>query len=133
MLVMRATEDSADPLGELVSAEQPLGLRNLAFGVDPLGFYRVEPRALDGQRARHYPNPTAAGFDPAVVGGDPTSHLSAFVPACVVPNQEQGLLAPRLEPSATPLEELRGYGAHRPTIHESKPALLEFRQIQPVA
>jgi hypothetical protein len=47
------------------------------------------------------------------VGVDPTSHLMAFVPACVVPDQKQGLLTPRLEPLATPPKKLRGYGAQR--------------------
>src|SRR5918995_3817673 len=133
MLVVRTTEDPADPVGELISAKQSLGLCDLAFAGDPLGLYGVEPRALGGQQARYYPNPLAAGFDPAIVGVDPTSHLMAFVPACVVPDQKQSLFAPRFEPLATPLEKLRGYGAKRAAIYEPKPALSELRQIQPVA
>src|SRR5215211_1421714 len=133
MLVVRTTEYPADPVCELISAEQSLGLRDLAFGVDPLGLYRVQPRTLGGQKARDYAYPTAAFFGLAVVGADPLAHPKAFVPASVVPDQKQGLLAPRLEPSATPLEEPRAYGAHRPTVHEPEPALLEFRQVQPVA
>lgn len=108
MLVVRTTEDPANSVGELISAKQSLGLCNLAFAVDPLGLYSVEPRALGGQRARYYPNPMTAGFDLAVVSADPTSHLVAFVPACVVPDQQQGLLASRLEPVAAPLKKPRG-------------------------
>src|SRR5215213_279726 len=133
MLVVRTTEDPADPVCQLVCAEQSLGLRDLAFAVDPLGLYCVQPRALGGQKARDYAYSTAAFFDLAVVGADPLAHPTAFVPARVVPDQEQGLLAPRFEPSATPLEKPRGYGAHRPTVHKPKPALLDFRQIQPIA
>src|SRR5215216_7952956 len=133
MLVMRTSEDPADSVGELISSKQSLGLCNLAFAVDPLGLYGVEPRALGGQQARYYPNLMAAGFDFSVVRCDPVSHLSAFVPACVVPDQQQGLLAPRLEPSATPFEEPRGYGAHRATVHEPEPRLFEFRQVEAVA
>src|SRR5215212_1617185 len=133
MLVMRTTEDPADPLSKLVSAKQSLGLRDLAFAVDPLGLYGVEPRALGGQQARYYPNPKAAGFDFSVVRCDPLSNLSAFVPACVVPDKQQGLLASRLEAVATPPEKLRGYGAHWAAVHEPQPALLELRQIQSVA
>jgi hypothetical protein len=48
MLVMRTTEYPADPLSKLVSAKQSLGLRDLAFAVDPLGLYGVEPGALGG-------------------------------------------------------------------------------------
>src|SRR5215210_1172888 len=133
MLVVRTTEDLADPVCQLVCSEQPLGLCDLAFGVDPLGLDRVEPRALGGQKARDYAYSTPAFFDPAVVSTDPVAHLSAFVPAGVVPDQEQSLLAPRLEPSATPFEEPHGYSAHGTAIHEPKPSLLKLRQVQPVA
>src|SRR4029453_18075713 len=133
MLFVSTTEDFANPLGELVSTEQPLGLDYLAFGVDPLGLYGVEPRALGGQQTRHYPHPTAVTFDTAVVGTDPASDLMAFVPACVVPDEKQSLLSPLPKPVATPREKLRGYGAHGPAIDEPQPSFLEFRQIQPVA
>src|SRR5215208_6075424 len=133
MLVMRTTEDPADPLSKLVSAKQSLGLCDLAFAVDPLGLYSVEPRALGGQQARYYPNPMAACFEVAVVGVDPTSHLMAFVPACVVPDQQQGLFAHSFKSLAAPLKKLRAYGAHRAAIYEPKPGLLKLRQIQPVA
>jgi hypothetical protein len=118
MLVMRTTEDPTHPVGELISSKQSLGLCNLAFAVDLLGLYSIEPWALGGQQACYYPNPNAAGFDFSVVRCDPVSHLSAFVPACVVPDKQQGLLASRLEPVATPPEKLRGYGAHWAAVHE---------------
>src|SRR5215208_3793104 len=133
MLVVRTIEDPADSVSELISAKQSLGLCNLAFGVDPLGLYSIEPRALGGQQARYYPYPMAAGFDFSVVRCDPLSQLSAFVPACVVPDKQQGLLASRLESVATPPEKLRAYGAQWAAVHEPQPALFEFRHIQPVA
>src|SRR5215204_2908837 len=74
-----------------------------------------------------------ACFDTAVVGGDPVTHLSALVPACVVPDQQQGLLASRLEPVAAPRKKPRGYGAHRSAVDEPYPSLCKFRQVQPVA
>src|SRR5215210_8322835 len=133
MLFVSTAEDFANPLGELVSTEQPLGLNYLAFGVNPLRLYCVEPRALGGQQTRHYPDPMAAGFDTAVVGGDPASDLMAFMPACVVPDEKQSLLAPLPKPVAAPPKKLRGYGAHGSTIHEPQPSLLKLRQIQSVA
>src|SRR5215204_4413335 len=133
MLVVRTIEDPADSVSELISAKQSLGLCNLAFGVDPPGLYSIEPRALGGQQVRYYPHPMAACFDLAVVGGDPVTHLSALVPACVVPDQEQGLLASRLEPVAAPREKARGYGAHGSAVDEPHPSLCKFRQVQPVA
>lgn len=53
MLIMRTTEELADPICELISAKQSLELCDLAFAVDPLGLYGVEPRALGGQQARY--------------------------------------------------------------------------------
>src|SRR5918995_2008652 len=133
MLVVRTTEDPADSVGELISAKQSLGLCNFAFAVDPLGLYSIEPWALGGQQARYYPNPMAACFELAVVGGDPVTHLSALVPTCVVPDQKQGLLASRLEPVAAPRKKPRGYGAHGSAVDEPYPSLCKFRQVQPVA
>src|ERR687895_2055239 len=135
MLVVRRTEDPADPICQLKSAEQSLGLDHFAFGVDPLGLYRIEPRALRRQQAGHYSYSgfATAIFDLAVVGADPVAYLMALVPACVVPDQEQGPLASRPESAAAPPKELRGYGAHGATIHEPQPRLLELRQIKPVA
>jgi hypothetical protein len=70
MLVMRTTEDPANSIGKLISAEQQsLGLRDLAFAVDPLRLYCIEPRALGGQQAANYPHPTATFSDLAIVGG----------------------------------------------------------------
>src|SRR3712207_598903 len=136
MLFVSTAEDFANPIGELVSAEQLLGLRNLAFAVDPLGLYRIKPRALGGQQTWHYPHSTAAaaaGFDLAVVSSDPLSDLMAFVPACVVPDEKQSLLAPLFEPVAAPRKELGCYGAHRATVHEPQPGIFELRQIKPIA
>src|SRR5215203_4515746 len=133
MLIMRTTEDPADPICELISAKQSLGLCDLAFAVDPPGFYSVEPRALGGQQPRYYPNPMAACFHLEVVGVDPIAHLMAFVPACVVPDQQQGLFAHSFESLAASPKKLPGYGAHRAAIYEPQPCLLELRQIQPVA
>lgn len=36
MRLVDTAENSADPVGELVSTEQPLGLDDLAFAVGPL-------------------------------------------------------------------------------------------------
>ena len=45
-------EGPADPIGEFVSAEQPLGLDHLSLTVDPFGFDWVEPRTLFGKQAQ---------------------------------------------------------------------------------
>ena len=45
MLVMRTIEDTTNPVGELVSFRQSLGLDHFALAVYPLGFYGAKPRA----------------------------------------------------------------------------------------
>src|SRR5919107_669400 len=133
MRFVDTAEGPADPIGEFVSAEQPLGLDHLSLAVNPFGLDGVEPRTLLGKQAGHYPHSAATIFDLAVVGGHPVTHLMAFMPAGVVPDQKQGILAPLFELLAAPLKKLRGYGAHRPTINEPQPGLFELGQIHPVA
>src|SRR5919107_1247313 len=133
MRFVDTAEGPADPIGEFVSAEQPLGLDHLSLAVNPFGLDGVEPRTLLGKQAGHYPHSAATIFDLAVVGGHPVTHLMAFMPAGVVPDQKQGILAPLFELLAAPPKKLRGYGAHRPTINEPQPALFELGHIHPVA
>jgi hypothetical protein len=46
MLVMRATEGQAYPLGQLVVAEQPVRLRHPSLAECPLSLFRGQLRAL---------------------------------------------------------------------------------------
>ena len=76
MLVMRTTEDTTNPVGELVSFRQPLGLDHFALAVYPLGFYGVMPRALClGKRQLMILHSTATVFDSAVMLAEPASDL----------------------------------------------------------
>src|SRR5918993_2178983 len=133
MLVVRTVEDRADPMCQLVSRQQPVGLYDLALAMDPLGLHRVEPRALLGQKAAYDPHSLAAVFDSSVVRGDPPSDLFGDVPGSVVPDQHPNLLARRLKLLAAPRKEAGGYPAHGPPIHEAHPHLLEPGHEQPVA
>src|SRR5215210_851247 len=133
MLVVRTVEDRADPMCQLVSRQQPVGLYDLALAMDPLGLHRVEPRALLGQKAAYDPHSLAAVFDLTVVRGNPPSDLFGDVPGSVVPDQHPNLLACHLKLLAAPRKEAGGYGAHGAAIHEAYPHLLELRHIEPVA
>jgi hypothetical protein len=75
MRLVDTAEGPTDPVAELVSAEQSLRLDYLAFAVDPLGLYRIEPGTLGRQKAGNYPYSSFATtiFDLAVVGGNPAS------------------------------------------------------------
>src|SRR5215207_6928099 len=134
VLVMRTVEDPANPLGQLVSSQQPLGLDHFPLAVYPLGFYGVEPRTLLGQKATHDPHSLSTLLDFSVVRSEPAPDLPGDMPTSVVPDEEQHFLARCLELFAAPPEELRGYGTHRPTVHEPYPRLLvDLGQVEPVA
>src|SRR5215204_1745570 len=133
MLVMRTTEDPTDPVGKLVSAQQTLWLDHLPLAAHPLRLYGVQPRALLGQKTAYDSHSFAALSDLAVVPADPAPELAAYVPAGVVPDEEQNLLADSFELFATPPKESGRYPTDGPTIHEPDPRLFELRHIEPVA
>src|SRR5215207_3058165 len=124
MLIMGTAEDPTGPVGKLVSAQKTVGLYHLPLAVHPLRLDGVQPRALFGQKAAYDPHSSfaVAPFD-----------LAVYVPACVVPDEEQNLLAKSFEHLATPLEELGRYPTHGPTIHEPQPRLVKLRHIESVA
>jgi hypothetical protein len=105
---MRTVEDSADPIRQLVSREQPFRLYHLALSMNPLGLHRVEPRALFGQKAAYDPHSISAVFDLTVVRGNPLSDLIGDVPGSVVPDQYPNPLTHRLELLAAPRKEAGG-------------------------
>src|SRR5215212_8574595 len=102
MRLMSTAENPTDPIGELISAQQTLGLYHLSLAVDPLGLYGVQPRALLGQQATDDPHSTPALFDLTVMPAEPAPDLTAYVPTGVVPDEEQDLLAKRFELLAAP-------------------------------
>jgi hypothetical protein len=130
---MRTVEDQAYSLSQLVSCEQSVRLYDLALTMDPLGFHRVESRALGGQKAAYDPHSLATVFSLTVVRGNPLSDLPGDVPGSVVPDQNPYPLARRSKLLATPRKEAGGYGAHGSPIHEAHPHLLELWHIKPVA
>ena len=132
MLVVWPVEGHANALGQLLGAEQPVDLHHPAFAVHPLGLYRVELRALSEQQTAYNPHPPTALLDLSVMRADSGTHLLAYVPGSVVPNQNQNLLADPLELLAAPLQEAGGYGAHRTAIHEAQPCPFRPRQEEPV-
>lgn len=105
----------------------------VAFAVNPLGIYGIEPQALLGQKAGNYPHSSiaAAGFYSAIVVGNPVAHLFALVPGCVVLAKEQRFLTSCSEPFGTVVEKLRGYGTYRTAIHEPQPYLFELGKVRP--
>src|SRR3712207_2661749 len=133
MLVMRTTENPANPICQLVGTEQSVGLDHLAFCVDPLGLYGVEPRTLLGQKATDDPHSACTLLDFSVVSSEPAPDLPGDVPASVVPDQKQHFLARRLKLLGAPREKLLRYGTHGPPVDEAQPRIADLRQVEPVA
>ena len=103
MLVMRTIENLTDPVGEFVSAKQSVGkLYNLALAVDPFRLDGVKPRTPFWQKAAYDPHSAAALFDLTVMFSEPSSDLAAYVPARVVPDENQHFLAHLFELFAAP-------------------------------
>ena len=94
MLVMRTTEDSTDPLGELVSPQQTVGFDHLTLAVDPFGLYSVQPRTLLGQQAAHDPHSALALLDFSVVLSEPAPDLFGDVPARALSQMRSSTLLP---------------------------------------
>src|SRR5947209_1709564 len=123
MRLVSAAENLADPTCELISAQQTLGLYHFSLAVNPFGLYRIQPRALLRQQAAYDPDPTPALFDLPVMLAEPAPDLlAAYVPACVVPDEKQNLLANRFELLDAPSEKPSGYAAHgrRPSTNLSR-------------
>src|SRR5215212_4728341 len=133
MLVMRTVEDPTDPIGKLVSTKQSIRLNHFALAVNPLGLYGVQPRTLLGKKAAYDPHSAPAPLDLLVMFSEPSSHLAAYVPACVVPDEDQHFLASSFELLRAPPEKLSRYRAHGPPIHEPQPHIIEFGQVESVA
>jgi hypothetical protein len=134
LVIMRTVEDPTDPIGKLVCSKHSIRLYNFSLAVNPLGLYGVKPRTLLGKKAAYDPHSAAAPFDFLVMFSEPSSHLAAYVPACVVPEEDQHFLASSFELLTAPPEKLSRYRAHGPPIHEPQPRLsVEFGQVESVA
>src|ERR687897_939527 len=133
MLVMRTTEYPAHPSGKLVCSQQPLQLYDLALGVYPLGLDGVQPWTLLWKQATDDPHALAALLDAAVVFSEPPSHLFGDMPARVVPDEDEDLLAKSFELLKAPRKEPRRYRRNRPFVHEPDPRFIDPWHIESVA
>src|SRR5215207_10965027 len=133
MLVMRTTEDPTDPIRKLVGSKQPVWLDDLALAVYPLRLDGVEPRTLLRKKAAHDPHSASALLDFSVVSSQPAPDLPGDMPARVVPDEEQNLLADLFELLQAPLKELGRYGTDGPSVNEAQPRIADLRKVESVA
>ena len=117
---MRTTEDPAHPPGKLVCSEKPLRLYDLALGVYPLGLDGVQPRTLLRKQATDDPHALAALLDFSVVSSKPPSHLFGDMPAGVVPDENEELLADLFELLKASFSRRASQGSTKGTASLSK-------------
>ena len=72
---MSTAENPTDPIRQLISAEQAIGLYHFSLAVDPLRLYGIQPRTLLGQKAAYDPHSFAALFDLTVMFPEPAPDL----------------------------------------------------------
>lgn len=118
---------STNAFSQLLSREQTIGFHNSLLGMHPLRLDGVEPGTFGGQKEGQNPNSFALLLDLAVVLTNPGTYLFAHMPGGVIPNQQPGGLALRLQSGATPLQKLGRDGADRATCDETQRHLLAGR------
>src|SRR5262249_57104454 len=102
---MGAAKVGTDPVSGFLGAEEAVRLNDSPLAMDPLGFDRVEPGALDVQGARHEAHPLPALLDLSVVRADPGPHPFTRLPAGAVPHQQPDAQARLLRPGAAPTQQ----------------------------
>src|SRR5215208_598569 len=132
MRFVGAVKGRADPLGQVAGGQQAVGFDDPALAVDPLRLDRVQPRRLERQVAVDDPDPAAEPLDGPIVLPDPGADRLADVPGGIVPDQQQGRLAGRLQLGTAPGQELGRDPADRPPVDEPQPGRLVRRAIRPL-
>lgn len=111
---------NADSLGKLFGREQAIGFNDSPFAMDPLRLDGIEPGTFRWEQKGQDAHTFAFLLDQLVMLPYPGTHLEAFMPGSVIPDQQPGRLALGLQPRATPLQKLGGDGADRTACDEAK-------------
>lgn len=123
MWFMRTSEMGTDTVSQFLCSEQADRLDHVAFAMPPVGFNRVEPGTLGGQRTDDEAHALALLAHLSVVRLDPVAYFFADVPGAIIPDQQQGLFASLLYLVAAPGQLLCRDAADGSAIHETQPDL----------
>lgn len=121
MIFTRAIQGSTNPFLQLTRWQRAVGFDNPPFAMHPLGFDRVEPGALDRQRAYKNADALACLCHLPIVGTDPVVDRTTGMPASVIPNQDPYPLALLLQLVTAPSQKLGGNRTHWTAIHKAQP------------
>jgi hypothetical protein len=92
--------------------------------MDPLRLDRSKPRTFGGQKEGQNAHPFALLLDLLIVLADPGPFQFAHMKGGIIPDEQPGGLALRLQLLATPLQKLCGQSADRATSDEAERHLL---------
>src|SRR5262245_4770512 len=127
MRFIRTTKVGTDAFRQLASRQQAIEFYDVALGMHPFGFSRVETGTLRRQQEGQDAHAFARLLDLPIVSTDPGPHRLALVPRGIIPNQEPMGLALFEQADAAPLQELDGDRADRSPAHEPQPDLRAVR------
>jgi hypothetical protein len=131
MVFMITAKCGAHSISQFLGRQGASWFCHSPLAVHPLGLYRIQPRALDGQQTHQNAHAFSCPFDLAIVFTDPVAHRMADMPCSIVPNQGQHSDAQSLQLGTTPLQKLIGDAAHRSPVHKTQPGLLLRRLLIP--
>ena len=114
-----------DALGEFPGGEFARRLNNRSFAVQPAGLNGIEPGALGGQAADEKPEAPRA-FRVAIVLSNPSPDGGAGMPRGIIPDQDPGGLASRVQPGTGPSQELGREGRDGAVCDKAQPDVLRI-------
>jgi hypothetical protein len=89
MRLLRTAIIGTDPSFQLLSTQNTVSFRNIAFAMNPLRLDWVEPRAFGGQEARENTHALPGLLDRSVMALEPGTNNLTFVPRGVIPDEHK--------------------------------------------
>jgi hypothetical protein len=95
-----------DPLSQLLGRKQTVGFNDGPLPMHPLWLDGIEPGAFRRESEGQDAHPFSGQFDLLVVFSDPGLHDLADMPGSIIPDQQPGFFAARLQALAAVIEKL---------------------------
>lgn len=111
---------STNAFSQLFGGKQAIGFHENLLCMHPLGLDRVEPGTFGRQKERQDAHPFTLLPHLTVMLSDPGLHDLAGMPGGIVPDEQPGGFALRLQPVTDPLQKLRGDGTDWAPIHKTQ-------------
>ncbi len=124
MSFIRTVIVSTNALDQLLGGEQAVGFNHGALAMHPLGFNRIKPGTLYGQKQWQNAHAFARGFDLLVVFTNPGAHDLTAMPGGIIPDQQPRAFSLGLQVGAAAGQKLRCDVTHRASIDKPQGHLI---------